>query len=82
MVGDDAVDEPEARGLLGADRVADEVHLQRLVLADEPRQALGAAEAGDDPELDLGLAEERRLGGDAHVAGHRQLAAAAEGERR
>ena len=78
VVGDDAVDEPVLVGLVGRDRVADQVHLQCLVLPHEPRQPLGAAEAGDDPELDLGLAEQRRLGGDAHVAGHRQLAAAAE----
>src|SRR3954470_24135748 len=42
-----AVDQAELVGLLGADRVADEVHLQRLVLADQARQPLGAAEAGD-----------------------------------
>ena len=53
-------DEPELERFLGQDRVADEVHLERLVDADEPRQALRAAEAGDDAELDLGLAEERR----------------------
>ena len=79
VVGDRAVDEPELVGLLGADRVADQVHLQGLVLADQPRQALRAAEAGDDPQLDLGLAEDRRLRGDPDVAGHRQLAAAAKG---
>ena len=78
VVGDHAVDQAELVGLVGGDRVADQVHLQRLGLADQPRQALGAAEAGDDPEVDLGLAEGGRLGGDAHVAGHRQLAAAAE----
>ena len=68
---------PRPRG----DRVADQVHLERLLGADQPRQPLGAAEAGDDPELDLGLAEDGRLGGDPEVARHRQLAAAAEGER-
>ena len=76
----DAVDQAELEGLLGADRVADQVHLQRLVGAHQARQALGAAEAGDDAELDLGLAEDGRARGDPHVAGHRQLAAAAEGE--
>ena len=81
VVGDDAVDEAEFERLLGEDRVADQVHLQRLVRPDQARQPLGAAEAGDDPELDLGLAEDGRLGGDPHVAGHRQLAAAAEGDR-
>ena len=59
--------------------------LHRPLLADHAGEALGAAAAGDDPERDLRLAEERRLGGDDHVAGERQLAAAAErvaGDRR
>ena len=60
VVLDDAVDEPVLEGLLGRDRVADGVHLQRLGRPDEPREPLGAAEAGDDPEVDLGLAEGRR----------------------
>ena len=80
VVLDHAVDEAELERFLGEDRVADQVHLERLVGADEPRQALRAAEAGDDAELDLRLAEQRRARGDAHVAGHRQLAAAAERE--
>ena len=78
VIVDDAVDEPELERFVGQDRVADEVHLERLVGADEARQPLRAAEAGDDPELDLGLAEARRARRDAHVARHRQLAAAAE----
>ena len=82
VVGHDPVDESELERLLGGDRVADQVHLQRFVRADQARQPLGAAEAGDDPQLDLRLAEDGRLGGDPHVAGHRQLAAAAEGESR
>src|SRR6187549_4136895 len=81
VVGDDPVDEAELERLVGKDRVADQVHLQRLVLADQAGQALGAAEAGDDPQLDLRLAEDGRLGADPHVAGHRQLAAAAESDR-
>ena len=80
VVGHQAVDEPELVGLLGADRVADRVHLERLGRADQPRQPLGAAEAGDDPEVDLGLAEGGAVGGQADVAGHRDLAAAAERE--
>jgi hypothetical protein len=36
--------------------------------------------AGDDAEVDLGLAEARRLAGDAHVAGEGEFAAAAEAE--
>jgi hypothetical protein len=54
--------------------------LHRPLLADRAGQALGAAAAGDDPERDLRLAEARLLVGDDHVAGQRQLAAAAEGE--
>ena len=79
MVVDDAVDEPELVRLVGHDRVADDVHLEALAVTDEPRQPLRATEPGDDPELDLGLAEERCARGDAQVAGHRELAAAAEG---
>ena len=41
-----------------------------------------AAGAGDDPEPALRLAEPRRLGRDDQVAGHRELAAAAEAEPR
>src|SRR4051812_18807320 len=64
------VDEPEPLGLIRADRVAEQVQLERLALADEPRQALRAAEARDDPEVYLRLAERRRLRGDAEVACH------------
>src|SRR5215213_3776975 len=78
--GDDEVDEAEVVGVLRVDHVAREDQLHRLTLADESRQALGAAAAGDDAEVDLGLAEARRLAGDADVAGEGQLAAAAEAE--
>ena len=80
VVGHDAVDEPELVRLLGGDRVAGRVHLQRLGRADEPREPLRAAEAGDDPEVDLGLPERGGERGEPDVAGHRQLAAAAERE--
>src|SRR5215208_6369919 len=75
VVGHDLVREPVAVRLVGVDRVADQVHLARLRLPDQPRQALGPAEAGDDPEVDLGLAERGRLGGDPEVARHRELTA-------
>src|SRR6202140_2858305 len=65
VVVEHAVDESVLVGLLGEDGIAGEVHLQCLVGADEPRQPLGSAEAGDDPELDLGLAEERGARGKA-----------------
>ena len=82
VVGDDVVDEaelvaPRRRVIASPTRFISSAFCS----PDQARQPLGAAEAGDDPELDLGLAEDRRLGGDPHVAGHRQLAAAAEGER-
>ena len=76
----DAVDQAVLVGVLGRDRLARGVHLERLGRPDEPRQPLRAAEAGDDPEVDLGLAERGREARDAHVARHRQLAAAAERE--
>ena len=48
--------------------------------ADRPGQPLGAAGAGHHPDPDLRLAELGVVAGDDQVAGHRQLAAAAEGE--
>ena len=77
---DDAVDEPVLVAVLGRDRLARGVHLERLGRPHEPRQPLRAAEAGDDAEVDLGLAEGGREAREADVAGHRQLAAAAERE--
>jgi hypothetical protein len=78
--GDDEVDEAEVVGRLRVDHVARQDQLHRLTLADESREALGSAAAGDDAEVDLGLAEARRLARDADVARERQLAAAAETE--
>ena len=76
----DARDQAGALGLGGIHHAAGEHHVHRLGLADRARQALRAAGAGDDAELDLGLAEARGVGGDDEVAHHRQLAAAAERE--
>src|SRR6266536_1218552 len=59
-------------------RAQDHVHRERL--ADRTREPLRASRTGNDPERRLGLAELRRLRGDDQVAGHRQLAAAAEAE--
>ena len=47
----------------------------------EPRQALGAAPAGDDAQVALRLAEPGAIRRDADVAGHRQLLAAPQGHR-
>src|SRR5258708_1499590 len=74
------VDEADAMRLLGADRPAGKNELQRAALSDQARQALRAAGAGQQAELDFGLAELRRLRGDPEGAGERRLAAAAERE--
>src|SRR5204863_6761075 len=63
VVDHHAVDEAELERLLGADRIADQVHLERLVLAHQARQPLSAAEARDDPALYLRSSEDRRTGG-------------------
>jgi hypothetical protein len=57
-------------------RPVDQLHRPRL--ADRARQPLGAARSGEHPERDLRQPELRVLGGDDHVAGERQLEAAAE----
>ena len=68
VVGHHTGGQPQLVGLVGADRVAGQVQLERLGLPHQSRQPLGAAEAGDDAEVDLGLAEGGRLGGDPEVA--------------
>ena len=52
--------------------------LQGPAFADQARQALGAAAAGKETELHLGLAELGAFNRDPDGAGHRRLAAAAE----
>ena len=54
---------------MGVDGIAVEKHLHRRTAADDPRQPLRAAPAGDDTQLDLGLAEFGVTAGDADVAG-------------
>ena len=66
--------------LLGVDHRAGEQQLERPAPSHQPRKPHGAAVARPDAELDLGLAEPGGLAGDAKVARHRQLAAAAERE--
>ena len=78
--GNHAVDQPDPPGLLGVDHAAGEQQLERPAAADQPREPDRAAVARTDPELDLGLSEARGLAGDADVAGHGQLAPAAQGE--
>ena len=63
-------------GALGRDRLAGEDHLHRRGLTDGARQAEQAAGAGDQVALHLGEAERRAGGGDDHVGGEHDLAAA------
>ena len=58
--------------------LAFEHHLQRVVRADQPRQALRAAGARQQPELDLGETDARLRRRDAIVARQRELEAPAE----
>ena len=74
----DARDQAGALGLGRVHHAAGEDQVHRLGLADRARQPLRAADARDDAELDLGLAEFRVVGGDDEIALHRELAAAAE----
>ena len=75
---DQPVHEPDAERFVGVHRAAGQDHLQRARLADRARQALRAAVAGDQPELDLGQSHLRVARGEAERAGERQLEAAAE----
>jgi hypothetical protein len=75
---DDASNEARALGLGGGVLAAGEAPLHRARLADERREALRAAHAGDGADLDLGLAEDGLVGGKDDVHHHGELAAAAE----
>src|ERR1035437_3491985 len=77
---DDAGHQSECQRARRVDGIAGEEQLHRRAAADQAGQALGATPPGDDAELDLGLAEARVGRGDAHVARHGDLAAAAEGD--
>ena len=76
----DAVDEPDAQGLLGVDEAAGEDQLLGHAQAADAGQPLRAAPAGDDPEVDLRLTELRAARRIADVARERELATAAERE--
>src|SRR6266516_469960 len=77
---EDRVHETAALRLFGADHAPCEDQFLRVAEGRRTREALRAAPARDDPEVDLRLAELGRAGGVAEVAGERELAAAAEGE--
>mmetsp|Transcript_3085 Transcript_3085/g.10134 ORF Transcript_3085/g.10134 Transcript_3085/m.10134 type:complete len:261 (-) Transcript_3085:18-800(-) len=76
--GDDGVDGAERERLLGRHLAAGDHDLRRRVRADEPRQALRAARAGQDAEVHLRQTDPRAAGHDAVVARHGELEAAAE----
>ena len=67
---DDLVDQAGRERVLRRDRIARQDHRQRLLDADEARQALRAAGARNEPELDLGQAEPRAGRRDAEMAAH------------
>ena len=75
---DDAIDQAGGVRVARLERLSGHAHVQGLLDADETRQPLRALGAGNDPEVDLGLADERLRHGDAEVAGHGDLETAAE----
>ncbi len=77
---DDALHQTDAQRFLCVDDFAGETEIGRHAFADEARRALRAAVAGNEAEIDFRLTELGVLARDEYVAGHRQLAAAAERE--
>src|SRR5260221_7408563 len=77
--GHDARDEACALGFLRVHRSRREAHVHRFRLAHRARQALLAAGAGHDAEVDRGLAELCIVSSDDDIAHQRQLVATAEG---
>ena len=72
------VDETDAQRLVGADLTTREDEILGPRRSHEAGEALGATTAGDDAEQDLGLPETCGGGGEAQIAGQRQLAAPSE----
>src|SRR5205085_2902520 len=62
------VDESDPERLVRVDRPPGEDQVLRDADAADPREPLRATPARDDPEVDLGLSELRRRGGDPDVA--------------
>lgn len=75
---DDLLDEADRGRLPGVDRFAVEDHLHRGLLADEPRQPLDSPATGDDPKVDLRLAQLDPRMGDPDVTGLCEFKAATE----
>ncbi len=76
--GGDVVDQAGFECFAGADVATRRHHLQRLGHADEAGESLGAAGAGQQPEVDFGQTELRRVDSDAVVRAQRDFEAAAE----
>src|SRR5204863_5566105 len=76
--GNDPIDETPGEGLARADAAAGQHQLLRTSEADEPRQALRAAEVRDDAPADLVHGELRVLASNAQVARDGELDPAAE----
>ena len=79
VAGHDLVDQADLVGPLGRDVVAGQQHLHADGVGEEAGKYLGGGAAGDAP-LDLAHAEDGLLGGDAHVGGHDQAEALAQGQ--
>src|SRR5205823_443217 len=76
----DFVNESDAIGFLRRDDFSRKNELKRAASANEARQTLCSAAAGNDAELNFGLTKLRRLCGNSNRASHRCFASAAEGE--
>ena len=77
VVGQDRLDQTDAECLVRHHDAARQDQVGAASGADEARQALGAARAGDDADVYLGLAEVRRRRGHPQRARQRELAATA-----
>jgi hypothetical protein len=74
----EAIDEAGSIALLGGDLRAENQVLEGQPPADQARESLRPPEAWDNAQVRLGLPHPGRLLQDADMAGHRDLAAAAE----
>ena len=72
------MDQPDPQGLVGVHHAPGEDQIERAPLPDKPQKALRAGEPGNEPQLDLRLAETHRVGGDSECARKGELTPAAE----
>src|SRR3990172_6420914 len=77
--GDDPVDDPDLVRSLGRNHLPGQDKFLREVPPDQPGKALGTSVPRDDPQVHLGLAEPRVVGGDEYVACHREFASPSQG---